>query len=181
MNARVTAGAAVVMLAVIAAFIGDPEPKAGTVASRRALADEIEHETDHVTALELAQWIRERRPGLRVLDIRADSEYRTYHIPSAERMALSQLATARFGDGETIVLYSEGGAHAAQGWVLLRTAGVHNVYFLRGGILEWLDDVMSPSQSTELTRYFGGVPRQNAVPLPDAAAQKVARIRRRSC
>lgn len=181
MNARGAGAVSVIALAILAAFVGNPEPRGGSAASRRVLADQIEHETDHVTALELAQWIRERHRGLRVLDVRADSEYTRYHIPGAERMTLSQLTTAHFAPGETVVLYSEGGAHAAQGWVLLRTAGQRNVYFLRGGLLEWLDDVMNPAASTDLTRYFGGVPRQGAVPLPGPDAQVVTRVRRRSC
>ena len=181
MRPRIVGLSAVIALAVLAAFVGNPDPKGGSLASRRALADEIEHESDHVTALELAQWIRERRKGLRILDVRTESEYQRYHVPSAERMTLSQLATARFGPAETLVLYSEGGAHAAQGWVLLRTAGQRSVYFLRGGLLEWIDDVMNPVQSTELTRYFGGVPRQGAVPLPGPGPQAVARMRNRSC
>lgn len=79
------------------------------------------------------------------------------------------------------MLYSEGGAHAAQGWVLPRTAGVRNVCFRRGGILDWVDDVMNPVASSDLTRYLGGTARTNAVPLPGGAAQVVARMRRRSC
>ena len=169
------------LMAVAAAFVGSPEPGGGTRANMRALADEIEHESDHVTALELAEWIRERRPALRVLDVRADSEYEAYHIPTAERIPLTALATTRFEPRETIVLYSEGGAHAAQGWVLLRTAGIRNVYFLRGGILDWLDDVMNPATSSELTRYFGGVARGAAAPLPAGATQLIVRMRRRTC
>src|SRR6476469_6297778 len=165
------------------------------------LAREIEHEDDHVTALELAQWIRDRKPGLRVLDIRTDSEYSAYHIPSAARMPLTELATLAPNDAETLVLYSGGGAHAAQGWVLLRTNGHRNVYFLRGGLLEWMDDVMSPALPTDssrvrvaaLSRYFGGWPtvglgpRIGAVPAPTTnaspatAAAAVARARRRGC
>jgi rhodanese-related sulfurtransferase len=171
----------VIALAAMAAFVGSPEPGVGSAASRRALADQIEHETDHVTALELAGWIRAQHPGLRVIDVRSDSEFGEYHIPGAKRMALPTLATASFDPSETLVLYSEGGAHAAQGWVLLRTAGLRNVYFLRGGILEWMDDVMNPTAPSDLTRYFGGVPRLTAVPLPGAAAPVVARMRRRSC
>jgi rhodanese-related sulfurtransferase len=180
-NARVAGAAAAIVLAIGAAFAGTPEAGAGSRASIHALADEIEHENDHVTALELAEWIRERRPGLRVVDVRTDSEFTAYHIPSAERIPLGALATMRFDPKSTLVLYSEGGAHAAQGWVLLRTAGVRNVYFLRGGILDWMDDVMSPAKSSELTRYFGGVARTNAVPLPAGTTEIVARMRRRSC
>jgi rhodanese-related sulfurtransferase len=178
---RVVAVVGILALATGAAIVGSPEPGHGSRANMRALASEIEHETDHVTALELAQWIRDRRRGLRVLDIRSDSEYRAYHIPSAERVSLSALADTHFDPAETVVLYSEGGAHAAQGWVLLRTAGTRNVYFLKGGILDWMDDVMNPASSTELTRYFGGTPRQSSVPIPAGGGSAVVRMRRRSC
>ena len=181
MNTRLALGAGILLLAAGAAIAGSPEPHGGSAASLHSLADEIEHETDHVTALELADWIRRRRPGLRVIDVRADSEYQAYHIPTAERIPLGALTSARFDPGATLVLYSEGGAHAAQAWVLLRTAGLRNVYFLRGGILDWMDDILNPVAPDELTRYFGGVPRTTAVPLPGHAGEVVARMRRRSC
>jgi rhodanese-related sulfurtransferase len=180
---------------------GRTEVSPSSLASK--LAAEVEHEDDHVTALELAQWIRERKPGLRVLDVRSDSEFAAYHIPSAERMPLGTIATLKPDDRETLVLYSEGGAHAAQGWVLLRAMGHRNVYFLRGGLLDWMEDVMNPALPADtsrariaaLSRYFGGTPRAGVVPLPvtgatrprapdstaTTAASAVARMRRRGC
>ena len=138
--ARVLAGVAL-LLAVLAALAGTSR-QGGAALDARRLATEIEHEEDHVTALELAQWIHDRKPGLRVLDVRSDSEFAAYHIPSAERMPLTALASLPPGSDETLVLYSEGGAHAAQGWVLLRANGHRDVYFLRGGLLDWMEDVM---------------------------------------
>ena len=182
MNARWVAACAALVLATGALLAGDAHPPAASEARRRMLADEIEREGDHVTALELAAWIRDRRPGLRVIDVRPDSEYRAYHVPTAERMTLADVVAARWPAGGTVVLYSEGGAHAAQAWVLLRGAGVRDVYFLRGGILEWQDEVMQPATSTELTRYFGGTARaESAVPLPAKAPDAVRRLPRRSC
>jgi rhodanese-related sulfurtransferase len=190
---RILAAVALV-LAVLAALAGT-SARGGTGLDAGRLAAEIEREDDHVTALELAQWIRDRKPGLRVLDVRSDSEFATYHIPSAERMPLTALASLAPRSGETLVLYSEGGAHAAQGWVLLRAAGHHNVYFLRGGLLDWMEEVMSPvlpadttsARVAALSRYFGGVPRAGVAPLPTAstpaptAGAAVARLRRRGC
>ena len=182
MSLRIVAGVAALALAVGALLAGDVHPPAGSDGSRRLLAEEIERESDHVTALELAAWIRDRRPGLRVIDVRPDSEYQAYHVPTAERMALADVVTRRWQAGETVVLYSEGGAHAAQAWVLLRGAGVRDVWFLRGGILEWMDEVMQPVRSTELTRYFGGTARaESVVPLPAKVPESVRRLRRRSC
>jgi rhodanese-related sulfurtransferase len=203
---RVLGGAAFV-LAVAAAFVGSPTPGGGGGArvDVAALARQIDREEDHVTALELAQWIRDRKPGLRVLDVRSDSEYAAYHVPSAVRLPLSSIDTLRPRARETLVLYSEGGAHAAQAWVLLRAAGFDHVYFLRGGLLDWVDDVMNPvvgadtsragraadERTAALSRYFGGVPRTAApgsvVPMPSAplapraTTDAIARTKRRGC
>ncbi|GLC26811.1 rhodanese-like domain-containing protein [Roseisolibacter agri] len=186
---RILAGVAA-LLAVGAALMGSPAPAPrGGAVDVAALAREIDREADHVTAVELAQWIRERKDGLRVIDVRADSEYAAYHIPSAERLGMAEVAALRPSAGQTLVLYSEGGAHAAQAWVLLRAAGHQRVYFLRGGLLDWMEQVMNPvnadARVAELSRYFGGVPRAGAVPEPGAtltpASGAVARMRRRGC
>jgi 3-mercaptopyruvate sulfurtransferase SseA len=143
------------------------------------------------------------------VDIRDSASFRDYHIPGAERIELAELVATPFRHEETIVLYSDGGAHAAQGWVFLRALGYTQVYFLRGGLYEWLDQVMNPSIAenatdsarnefksvSEISRYFGGVPRvgdpvssQPSISVPvkkesgDArAATAVARVRGRGC
>jgi rhodanese-related sulfurtransferase len=111
-----------------------------------ALADDVIHERDHVTGAELAAWIRDRKPGLRVLDVRSAADFAALHIPGAVHMPLDALVTGRFDPADTLVLYSEGGTHAAQGWVFLRARGYRRVYFLRGGINEWLD--ATPAETT---------------------------------
>jgi rhodanese-related sulfurtransferase len=161
------------LLGLLAAFAGTPDRARNARVDVDDLARAVEHEDDHVTAIELAEWIRDRRPGLRVVDIRSSGEFDALHIPTAERIPLSELSRTPFRRDETIVLYSEGGAHAGQGWVFLRALGYTRVYFLRGGLREWLDDVMSPTISasaadstkkafahvSDLSRYFGGSPQ----------------------
>jgi rhodanese-related sulfurtransferase len=98
------------------------------------LAKAVAHEDDHVTAEELAQWIRDGKPGLRLIDVRTPAEYAKDHLPRAENVPIESIASVAFSPSDTIVLLSEGGAHAAQAWVLLQTLGYRNVYFLRGGI-----------------------------------------------
>src|SRR5688572_25870847 len=183
-------GAAALVLGVLAIVAGSPRLERNARVDIAGLAQIVEREEDHVTALELAEWIRGKRPNLRVVDVRDSSAFAAYHIPRAERIALGDLVSTPFGKDETIVLYSDGGAHSAQGWVFLRAAGHERVYFLRGGLYEWLDDVMNPAISSsasesdrasfgriaEISRYFGGVPRseaegkqsERAVPTNDA-------------
>ena len=162
------------MLAVVAVVGGALAVVAGspTRATRGSvdvteLARIVEHEEDHVTAVELAKWIRDDKPRLRILDIRADSEFDDFHIPGATRVPLAQIARMPLDSAATYVVYSEGGTHAAQGWFLLRARGMKNVFFLRGGLYEWLEQVMNPRVASTtpqvqrdsiraLTLWFGG-------------------------
>lgn len=193
-------GIAAFALGVAAPFAGDPQRSTAIQIDVDALAAIVAREEDHVTALELAAWIRDRRSGLRVIDVRTLAEYQTYAIPGAEHVPLTDIAGRRYADDEVLVLYSEGGAHAAQAWVFLRAMGVRQVYFLRGGLQEWLEDVMHPllaadaspeavqmfAATAELSRYFGGSPgiaegdatTGNSVAGP---ASVPARTRRRGC
>jgi rhodanese-related sulfurtransferase len=178
---RWLAGAAA-LLAVAALAAGDPHPGERVDVDR--LARIVDAEEDHVTALDLAAWIRDRKPGLRVVDVRSAAEYADFHLPNAENLTLAQVTRTRFRADETVVLYSEGGTHAAQGWFFLRARGVEHVYFLRGGLYEWMTEVMNPTvapdaspetraafaRTAELSRYFGGVPRVVAPSVGTAGA-----------
>jgi rhodanese-related sulfurtransferase len=153
-------------LAIVAITGGALAPFAGTphrATDIQQLAAAVEAEEDHVTAIELARWIHERKRSLRVVDLRTPTEFAQYHVPSSRNVALTSLVRGTLPKNDTIVLISGGGAHAAQAWVFLRTLGYRDVYFLRGGIDEWLRDVMKPVRPTPeqaaLTRYFGGGPR----------------------
>jgi rhodanese-related sulfurtransferase len=178
------------VLGGLAAVAGRPRPSGDTRVDLDELARTVAHEEDHVSALQLAQWIRDKRPGVRVIDVRPDSEYIVYHIPSAEWVPLTDLRTTRFDPEETIVLYSGGGVHAAQAWFFLRASGLRRVYFLQGGLEEWDDAVLRPQlpadatpaqraafdAAVSLSRYFGGMP---TVDVPDRASKANPGARRR--
>jgi rhodanese-related sulfurtransferase len=193
------------VLGGLAAIAGSPAAAVNARIDVVKLANTVDREDDHVTSVELAEWIKERKPDLRIVDIRDSVDFADYHIPGAERIELTDLVRTPFRKNETIVLYSGGGAHAAQGWVFLRALGYTKVYFLRGGLAEWLDDVMNPTISlnatdsvraefrkvAEISRYFGGVPRVSdsaaaaIVPRLQSESSKprssVARVRGRGC
>jgi rhodanese-related sulfurtransferase len=177
----------------LAPLAGSPYRRSGPASvDVTALAQEVSDQEDHVPALELARWIRAARPGLRVIDLRSASEFRAFHLPGAEHIPLDRLVQTRFGPDQTVVLYSEVGVHGAQAWVMLRALGHSRVYFLRDGLHEWLDDVMSPAidagappealaafaTTAELSRWFGGTPRWIRTAAP-AALERAAR--RRGC
>lgn len=203
---RVLAGGAA-LGGALALFAGSPYRARQAVLDVEKVAAAIAREEDHVTALELAAWIRDRKPGLRVIDLREAPAFDVYHLPRAERIPLESLASTPFRATDTVVLVSDGGAHAAQAWVLLQALGLRQVTFLRGGLDEWIDTVLNPSigadaspealaafrRVSELSRYFGGMPRVVDAPPTGGAAPRVpaigtpgphpkaAAVRRRGC
>jgi hypothetical protein len=134
-----------------------------------------------------------------VIDVRSPDEFAEYSIATAENIPLESLPRATFGADETIVLYSEGGAHAAQAWMMLRAMGHRSVFFISGGLVDWHWEVMSPllspdatreqraafESAAELSRYFGGVPQLGLTPSEEISIRKdaprVAKLRRRGC
>ncbi len=158
---------------LMAAFAGSPFATTRATVDVDRLAAAVAHEEDHVTALELAEWIRDRRSGLRIIDLRSADAFDEYHLPRAEQVPIEKLTRTPFRQDETIVLVSDAGGHAAQGWVLLQALGHRHVFFLRGGLADWIDDVMNPTLAvgaspdeitafrrvSAISRYFGGVPR----------------------
>jgi hypothetical protein len=93
---------------LMAVFAGSPYLARHGQIDVDALASAVAHEEDHVTAVELAGWIRERRPGLRVFDLQSDADFVAYHIPGAEHIPLESLASAPFRTTNTLVLRRRG-------------------------------------------------------------------------
>ena len=163
--------AAVVLGAV--ALAATPYPGGRVTLDARELALVVSREADHVEAPELAAWVVEGRGDYRLIDLRSEAEYALYHIPGAVNLPLAGLMDAGLGRQEKLVLYSDGGIHSAQAWMLLRAEGFRAVYMLKGGLEEWRDQVLWPvladnpgpddrardERRRMLSAYFGGQPR----------------------
>jgi uncharacterized membrane protein YedE/YeeE/rhodanese-related sulfurtransferase len=158
-------------------------------ARTHAIATEIVREADHIDALDLAGLIKAGAPGLRVLDLREDLDTSTYLIPGARPVSITALDSLTVTVGDRLVLYSDGGAHAAQAWVLLRVRGIRNALVLKDGMAAWEDEVLAPmlpavehdsararfARAKDLSLWFGGFPRL----VPDETSSSLPRARRR--
>jgi len=120
-------------LAITALFLGALAPFAGSPYQRR-----------EVGAMELAFWIKDRKPGLRVVDLRSQSDFDAFHVPTSVR---ESVASIHVKPDETIVI-TGGDASQIQG---------PNVYVLRGGVLAWVNEVAK--SRTAIGNYFGGMRR----------------------
>jgi rhodanese-related sulfurtransferase len=158
-------------------------------ARTHAIATEIVREADHIDALDLAGLIMAGAPGLRVLDLREDLDTSTYLSPGARPVSITALDSLTVTVGDRLVLYSDGGAHAAQAWVLLRVRGIRNALVLKDGMAAWEDEVLAPmlpavehdsararfARAKDLSLWFGGFPRL----VPDETSSSLPRARRR--
>ena len=134
------------LLGFLALVAGSPFRNQSVTIDLKELARAIESENDHISADQLAEWIMLKSP-VRVIDLRDSISFLTYHIPTAECMTMEKLLEENTSKDGKLVLYSEGGIHAAQAWMLLKGKGHTNVYTLKGGLTSWKEDILFPAVS----------------------------------
>jgi rhodanese-related sulfurtransferase len=125
---------------------------------------------EEVTPVELANWIKEKKDGLRVVDLRESAEYAAYHIPTAQQFSADVIAPSN--QSSTLVIYSDIGSARDKEFAeaLLPEGSPGQVLVLRGGVNAWLHEIMLPrlpanptvdqrqsyEARRELSHYFGG-------------------------
>lgn len=159
-------------LGFIGIFAGSPYRGSDVKLDTKELAAIVESKVDHVQVPELADWIIQNKTDFRLIDLRTEKEFNDYHIPNAENITITGLENANLRRNEKIILYSEGGIHSAQAWMLLRAKDYKGVYILFGGLEEWQEKILFPNlpetandeqkktfeKTKEISKFFGGTP-----------------------
>lgn len=113
--------------------------------SPTAIAAAIQQKSDHVDALDLAKRIIEGKKDFVVVDLRPAWQFDDYHIPGAVNVPIEQILTSdKLSKDKEVVLYSSGGTHAAQVWVLLTQQG-YRAKTILDGLQGWWRDVITPA------------------------------------
>jgi rhodanese-related sulfurtransferase len=146
-------GVALLILLGILLALSPAGTRKATTFSPQVLAETITNESDHIAAEELAKWLIDKKPDLLVVDMRSAEEFAQYHIPGAVNIPFNKLfepeAQGALSDDKTIVLYSNGGTHAAQAWVLLKQMEIES-YVLLGGLNYWTEAILNPKAPNDL-------------------------------
>lgn len=149
---RKTAVLLLIILGVLLAISPAGMRKAGTL-SPKEIGNSVINKSDHISAEDLAALIIDKSPDLLLVDLRPAEEYDQFHIEGAVNIPLSQLFERESLDmlspDYTIVLYSNGGTHSAQAWVLLKQMGI-DCYTLLGGLNYWAEAIMNPQPPGDL-------------------------------
>lgn len=124
--------------------------------SPAAIGAAIQLKEDHVDALSLAKQIIEGKKDFVIVDLRPAWQFDDYHIPGAVNVPLEQAVAGggALSKSKEIILYSSGGTHAAQVWVLLKQQG-YSVKTVLDGLQGWWRDVITPV-SLSATDEAGG-------------------------
>ena len=122
------AAVALVLIAVILAVAGTMAHGSGAgPVDSAAIMQGIIEEKDHVTPVQLAQWIIEKRQDYQLIDLRQPWQYDDYHIPTAVNVPLSQFfqesSLKQLDRSKKIVVYGLGAGHAAETQRLLQMKG----------------------------------------------------------
>ena len=115
-----------------------------------SMAQRIAAEEDHITAVELADRLMKDRPNFELIDIRDERDFYSGHIQGARHIPLARLidqdSLVSLPPGRTIVVYSNGTAHAAQAALLLYLTG-RDALALLGGYNYWQAYLYDPEKA----------------------------------
>ena len=118
-------------------------------ADTETIARQIIDREDHITAEQLGHLIIDNDPDYLLIDVRSVQEFNDFHIKSAVNIPLEELFKPEYltslDPDKYLVLYSNGGTHAAQAWVLFKQKGFNNTAVLLGGLNYWVDVYSNPT------------------------------------
>ena len=155
-----------------------------------SLAQRIAFGEDHITAADLADRLIKDQRDFELVDIRDEQDFSTGHIQGARHIPLARLITAdslvSLPAGRTIVVYSNGSAHAAQAALLLHLTG-RDALALLGGYNYWQAYLHDPEKAgiaemdpaehkryQAVSCYFAGEYIAGAGLLPEGVVQAEA-------
>lgn len=100
-----------------------------------------------VDAPELANWVKEKHPKMRVIDVCGMAEIASGTVSGAEAVPLHTLPVKinEFNRDEKLVFVCRSGARSAQACMFLLQQGYENVYNLRGGMIGWVQSGLEPA------------------------------------
>jgi len=141
-----TFGGALLLVAGLAALVGQPAPERKWELLSPQLAAQLESRAIFAHPLEVAELVQDTGIYTRILDLRAESHFNLFHLRNADNVSLDTLrdpATIKtlkaLPANTAIFTLSNDEELATRGWELLAAQGVANVYVVEGGINHWLE------------------------------------------
>ena len=142
---RVYGAAAIIAVAAVVLFIGQPDVETKWEALSAEKGPQLMDERlFQIHPAELLSLIHNDDIKLYMLDVRSEADYNIFHIEDAYHYSYTQLedevGTLRLEPSNAVfVVMSNNEEASTEAWKMLVAESLHNVYILEGGINYWLD------------------------------------------
>lgn len=122
------------------------------------ILSELLDETRFVSTDEVAKKIINKEPGVRLIDVRSEDEFKKFSLPGAINIPLEKIlqkekdstytyAGILNNDKSTLnIFYSNGSIYSNQAWLILRRMNYKNNYVMKGGLNKWFETIINPSE-----------------------------------
>lgn len=140
---RIYAGAGLLGLAVLTAFIGQPTTEQKWARIEAAETARLSNREVQIHPAELALTMTDDTLQTIILDVRSEADYNLFHLQDARQAPLAALPALveelRAAEANTVVVVvGNDEAAATEAWRYLRAESVRSVYILEGGLNNWL-------------------------------------------
>lgn len=158
---RYGAGATLFVLAGAVLVIGQPSTETKWALIQAEKAPLLTERTVMVSAVEILDHMHSNRLDMRLIDIRSEDDYNTFHLANAVHVPLSDLGRHlnewQVITGKTVlVLIGNDETSAIEAWKFLTVENVPNVYILAGGVNAWLEKFDTSGDGIALTPIQAG-------------------------
>jgi rhodanese-related sulfurtransferase len=113
------------------------------------------NEGHHLTdAIQVAHWIIDKHPTLKLVDVRSNAEFEKFTLPGSINIPISEMQSALNQqlpdcDKQMLVFFSNDDLYAEQAWIVLRQLGCKNNLVLKGGLNAWIETIIKITPSVD--------------------------------
>ncbi len=139
---------------------------------------EIQFGSEMIHPDEVADWLVNKDPSIRLIDVRTPAEFEKFHLDNAINIPQTDILSEEWRDYvdqgvKMNIFYSNGTTSAHKAWMILRQLGYENNYVLQGGLNFWVETILNPSAPKSTSpddeialydfrkgagQFFGGAP-----------------------
>ncbi len=104
---------------------------------------------------QVAHWLIDGDPSLRLIDVRTAEEFGKFSLPKSVNIPLADLLKPEFKDmldceKYFLVFLSNDDMSSEQAWILNRQNGCSNSFILKGGLNAWTETIMKVQEPGDL-------------------------------
>lgn len=147
------AGGILFLLALGLAFL--PEKNNAAQLPPEFLLQEVNKEVRFLTPDQVADKLINKDPALVLVDVRTEEEYAAFSLPGAMNTPVAKILDPDMQEllnreELDFIFFSNDHIKAEQAWLLNRRKQHQNIYILKGGLNQWMKDILMPEAPEEL-------------------------------